>query len=52
VAIEELRGMEFHQLMQDSQSIEQLGIDLQRLARKAFPSIARKEQDILLKGRF
>ena len=52
VAIEELRGMEFHQLMQDSQSIEQLGIELQRLARKAFPSISGKEQDILLKGRF
>ena len=52
VAIQELRGMEFHQLMQDSQSIEQLGIELQRLARKAFPSISGKEQDILLKGRF
>ena len=52
VAIEELRGMEFHQLIQDAQSIEQLGIELQRLARKAFPSISGKEQDILLKGRF
>ena len=52
VAIEELRGMEFHQLMQDSQSIEQLGIELQRLARKAFPGIMGREQDILLKGRF
>ena len=52
VAIEELRGMEFHQLIQESQSIEQLGIELQRLARRAFPTISGKDRDILLKGRF
>ena len=52
VAIKDLRGMEFHQLMQDSQSAEQLRIELQRLASKAFPRISGKEQDIILKGQF
>ena len=50
--IEELRGLEFHQLTQDKQSVEQLGMDLQRLARKAFPKMDKKEFDRLLKGRF
>jgi hypothetical protein len=36
--IEELRGLEFHQLMQDKQSVEELGIELQKLGRKAFPT--------------
>ena len=50
--IEELRGLEFYQLTQDKQSVEQLGMDLQRLARKAFPKMDMKEFDRLLKGRF
>ena len=53
VDIEELRGLEFHQKMQDSDTIEQLGIDLQSLARRAFPELrGGKEFDRLLKGRF
>ena len=53
IDIEELRGLEFHQKMQDSETIEQLGIDLQSLARKAFPELrGGKEFDRLLKGRF
>ena len=36
--IKELRGLEFHQLMQDKQSVEELGIELQKLGRKAFPT--------------
>ena len=50
--IEELRGLEFHQLMQDKQSVEDVGIRLQKLARKAFPESGPKEFDRLLKGRF
>ena len=50
--IEELRGLEFHQLMQDTQSVEEVGIQLQRLARKAFPKSEAKEFDRMLKGRF
>ena len=50
--IEELRGIEFHHLMQGSESIEQLGITVQRLGRRAFPSMTEKEFDRLLKGRF
>lgn len=52
VDIEELRGMEFHQLVQGKQSIEELGIELQRLAKQAFPAIAGEDFDRLLKGRF
>ena len=52
VDIEELRGMEFHQLFQKNQSIEELGIELQRLAKRAFPAITGKDFDRLLKGRF
>ena len=37
--------------MQGEESIEQLGMDLQRLGRKAFPGIEGKEFDRLLKGR-
>ena len=33
IDIEELRGLEFHRKIQDSETIEQLGIDLQSLAR-------------------
>ena len=50
--IEELRGLEFHQLMQDTQSVEDVRIQLQRLAQKAFPKSGAKEFDRMLKGRF
>ena len=50
--IEELRGLEFHQLMQDQQSVEELGVQLQRLGRKAFVKSGPKEFDRMLKGRF
>ena len=52
VDIEELRGLEFHRHMQGTETIKQLGITIQRLGRKAFPSTAGKEFDRLLKGRF
>lgn len=52
VDIEELRGLEFHQLMQTDETIEKLGLQLMSLARKAFPSLGEKELDRLLKGRF
>jgi hypothetical protein len=35
VDIEELRGAEFHQLIQKDQSVEALGLELQRLAKRA-----------------
>ena len=50
VDIEELRGLEFHHHMQGSQTIKQMGITIQRLGRKAFPSIVGKEFDRLLTG--
>ena len=34
VDIEELRGMEFHQLVQKNQSVEQLGLQLQKVAKR------------------
>lgn len=43
--IEELRGLEFHHRMQGDETIEQLGISIQQLGRKAFPSIVGKEFD-------
>ena len=52
VDIEELRSLEFHQLMQEQQSVEQLGIELQALARRAFPESSPKEFDCLVKGCF
>ena len=52
VDIEELRGLEFHQLMQKEESVEKLGLWLMSLARKAFPTLGDKELDRLLKGRF
>ena len=52
VDIVELRGMEFHQLVQNKQSIEELGLELQKLATRAFPMINGKDFDRLLKGRF
>ena len=50
--IEELRGIEFYHVMQGSDTIEQLGITVQRLGRRAFPSMNEKEFDRLIKGRF
>ena len=37
VDIEELRGMEFHRLVHTNESVEQLGMELQRLGYRAFP---------------
>ncbi len=50
--IEELRGLEFHQVIQDKQSVETLGVELQRLGRKAFPMSGHNEFDRMLKGQF
>jgi len=52
VEIEELRGLEFHHKMQTSEMIEELGLELQTLANKAFPSTPAKDFDRILKGRF
>ena len=52
VEIEELKGLEFHRRVQGEESIEQLGMDLQKLGHKAFPATEGKEFDRLLKGRF
>ena len=50
VDIEELKGIEFHQKMQGSnETIEQLGLKLQKLGSKAFPGTTGKEFDRLLK---
>ena len=50
--IEELHGLEFHHKSQGDESIAQLGITIQQLGRKAFPSIVGKDFDRLLKGQF
>ena len=54
VDIEELRirGLEFHHRVQGEESVKQLGIVLQKLCHKAFPSINGKEFDLIIKGRF
>ena len=53
VDIEELRGLEFHRNTQvDGESVKLLGLELQRLGRRAFPSTEGPEFDRLLKGRF
>ena len=52
VEIEELKGLEFHRRVQGEETIEQLGMELQKLGRKAFPTAEGKEFDRLLKGRF
>ena len=52
VDIEELKSIEFHQKMQGTESVEKLGISLQKLAHKAFPTTTGSEFDRLLKGRF
>ena len=41
--IEELRGIEFYHVMQGSDTIEQLGITVQRLGRRAFPSMNARD---------
>ena len=52
VDIEELRGMEFHRLVQTSESVEKLGMEIQQLGHRAFPSVTGNDLDCLLKGRF
>ena len=52
VDIEELRRLEFRQLMQNKQSVEELGVELQKLGHKAFPTSRTKEFDRIVKGRF
>ena len=52
IAIEELRGWDFHRRLQGDESIEALGMDLQRLGRKAFPTLEGRDFDRMLKGRF
>ena len=52
VEIEELKSMEFHRHVQGNETIQELGMDLQKLARKAFPSMEGEEFDCMLKGRF
>jgi hypothetical protein len=50
--IEQLHGIEFYRVVQESETIEQLGITVQELGRRAFPSMNEKEFDRLIKGRF
>ena len=52
IGIEELKGWEFHRRLQGDESVEQLGMDIQKLGRKAFPTLTGREFDRLLKGRF
>ena len=52
IDIEKFRGLEFNQKTQTSESVEQLGIDLMSLCRKAFPKICETEFDRMLNGRF
>ena len=48
VEIEELKRLEFHRRVQGEETIEQLGMELQKLGRKAFPAAEGKE----FEGRF
>ena len=52
VEIEELKSLEFHRHFQEDETVQELRMDLQKLARKAFPSMEGKEFDCMLKGRF
>ena len=52
IGIEELKGWEFHRRLQGDESVEQLGMDIQKLGRKDFPTLTGHEFDRLLKGRF
>ena len=40
--IEELKRLEFHQLMQNKQLVEELGVVLQKLARKVFQRVEQR----------
>ena len=44
--------MEFHRRVQGDEAIQELGMDLQKLAHKTFPSMEGKDFDCMLKGRF
>lgn len=48
----EIEELEFHRRVQGEESLEQLGMDLHKLGRKAFPSIEGKEFNCMLKDRF
>ena len=50
VDIEELKRIKFHHRMQKGETVEQLGIDLRELGRKAFPKIVGTELDCNLKA--
>ena len=50
VDIAELRGLEFQQLTQKEQFIEQLGLQLTQLAKKAFLTLGTTDLDRMLKG--
>ena len=52
IAIEELRGWDFCRRVQGDESVEQLGMALQKLGHKAFPSLEGRDFDRMLKGRF
>lgn len=53
VNIKELRGLEFHRMVQQGNKLmQQRGLDLQHLGRRAFPSTEGRELDQLLKGCF
>ena len=39
VDIQELRGLEFGRKLQGEESVEQLGMDLLKMARRAFPTV-------------
>ena len=52
IDIEELRGLEFHQLTQTTQSVEKLGLQLMSLDKKAFPTLDKTQHERLLKGMF
>jgi len=45
VEIEELRGLEFHNKMKTTESIEEIGLELQTLASNAFSSTPAREFD-------
>lgn len=48
----ELKGIEFHMRLEGKDSVDKVGIALQKLGRKDFPAAEGKRFDRLLKGRF
>ena len=52
VDIQELRGLEFCRKLQGEESVQQLGMDLLKMVRRAFPTVREDEFNRLLKGRF